>query len=195
MSLPLSNFPTSTPMSLEPKPFQKGAKLISSEPYKVNIICETLDWDLYSLFNNTNIGWIKPTLLVSLLEQGVLWPLKTRLMSGWMVQLKTALRHCHKICEPLYSPLLFIGRTRTATFTLETLGLLSSMVPPDLRQMNEWIQATPVMGNIYLQASKFSILSPNCTWTHHVIFTQQLHCARQVSLNRQGAADPCLLLQ
>lgn len=59
MSLPLSNFPTSTPMSLEPKPFQKGAKLISSEPYKVNIICETLDWDLYSLCNNTNIGLIK----------------------------------------------------------------------------------------------------------------------------------------
>lgn len=82
MSLPLSNFPTSTPMSLEPKPFQKGAKLISSELYKVNIICKTLDWDLYSLFNNTNIILIKPTLLVSLLEQGrVLWPLKTKLMS------------------------------------------------------------------------------------------------------------------
>lgn len=47
---------------------------------------------------------------------------------------------CHKVCVTLHSPLLFIGRTRTATFTLETLWLLSSMVPPDLLQMNEWTQ-------------------------------------------------------
>lgn len=65
-------------------------------------------------------------------------------MTGRMVQLINAVSDCHKVCATLYSPLLFMGRTRTATFTLETLRLLSSMVPPDLWQMNEWTQAKPV---------------------------------------------------
>lgn len=39
----------------------------------------------------------------------------------------------------VHLPLLFVGRTRTATFTLDSFGPLSSMLPPDLAQMNGYI--------------------------------------------------------
>lgn len=125
------------------------------------------------------------------LEQGkntLWWPMKNRLMSGWMVQLKTALSDCHKICETLYSPLLFIGRTRTATFTLETLRLLSSMVPPDLWQMNEWIQVKPVIRSIHLTTKPRIRLNlglfPRIAPEHIILFLHRSFIAWDTSLFR-----------